>query len=160
MRYERDQRAVSIAVTHVLAIGITAVLMSGLLLGAGNMLDTQHEQSTESSLETIGERLASEIAGVDRTLDEEEVVRVETSHHRFAGGSQYTVTLHDDCPSHIDGEHTLVETEQCLQLSSHGENVDVVIPIVTENDLNNASVQGGPIVIEGDKDEITIEEGS
>ena len=159
----RDERAVSIAVTHVLAIGITAVLMSGLLLGAGNMLDTQHEQSTESSLETIGERMASEIAGVDRTVGEDqdgvEDVSVETSHHRFAGESQYTVTLYEDCE---EDHHPLVETERCIVLASHGEDVDVAIPIVTENELDNRSVTGGPIVIEWDDEDdvITIEEGS
>lgn len=42
-----DDRAVSSAVTHALALGITAILMSGLLIAAGTMLDDQRENSAD-----------------------------------------------------------------------------------------------------------------
>ena len=153
-----DDRAVSIAVTHVLALGITAVLVSGLLLGAGSMLDSERERSTDDSLETIGERLAGEIASVDRAYQEDhENVSVVASHPRSAGTGSYTVTLYenegeDDCGDLIQN--------QCLVLSSHTENVEVAIPVKTETELADASTSGGTIVIDVEEDQIEIGDGS
>ncbi|WP_254862463.1 DUF7266 family protein [Halovivax gelatinilyticus] len=157
MKFGRDDRAVSIAITHVLTVGITAVLISGLLIGAGSMLDTQREQSAEATLETIGERLAGEISGMDRMASENsESATIRTDHQRFASGSQYTVELRDSgCD--ID-EYPLVETSECLVLTSHGEDVNVAVPIADHVDVReNSSVTGGPIQVVWD-DGITLED--
>lgn len=147
MHFTRDDRAVSIAVTHVLSIGITAILISGLLIGASTMLETQREDSTEESLETIGERLADEIASVDRLAAAgAENVTIETTHQRSIAGSSYTVTMHTGgC------DRPLVETDQCLVLESRGEDVEVAVPISTQVPLEDGSwASSGPIVIESD----------
>lgn len=156
-----DDRAVSIAVTHVLALGITAVLVSGLLLGAGTMLDSERERSTDDSLETIGERLAGEVASVDRAYENDtDNVSVVASHPRSAGTGSYTVTLYEN----VDGEDCgdLIQN-QCLVLSSQTEDVEVAIPVKTETELaDEMSTSGGTIVIgvDPDEDEIVIGDGS
>ena len=180
--FAADERAVTVAITHVLTVGIATVLITGLLFGAGTMLDTQREASTEASLEVIGERLAGDVASVDRMAEEDgggfslpifpstgdQSVTVRTDHQRVAGGSGYTVELYDDASDCEDGlldydENGLGgESVSCIQLHSHGEDVTVSVPIVTELDLDTgASVTGGPLVITvTDDDEITLEERS
>ncbi|WP_247731680.1 DUF7266 family protein [Halovivax limisalsi] len=155
MTLERDERAVSIAVTHVLTIGITTILISGLLLGAGSMLENQREEATKSSLETIGERLASEITDVDRIAsDGADNVTVRTDHQRFVTGSQYTVELIETgCAS----EYPLIDTEQCIGLTSNSEGVSVGVPLTTNQSIGG-SVTGGAIIIEWDGGDITLEE--
>lgn len=160
MTLGRDDRAVSIAVTHVLTIGITTILISGLLLGAGSMLENQREQSTQSSLETIGERLASEISDVDRlTTDGATNVTVRTDHQRFVTGSQYTVELHDleQGDSTCVNEYPLIDTEQCISLTAHSEDVSVGVPLRTNQTLDG-QVTGGAVIIELDGGTISLEE--
>ena len=146
MKFDRDDRAVSIAVTHVLTIGITTVLISGLIIGAGSMLETQQERSTEATLETIGERLAGEISDLDRMADEDETESavIRTDHQRFASGSQYTVGLHNSSCE----EYPLINDadQQCIELTSHGDDVSIAIPLSTETPLDDGvSVTGGQI---------------
>ena len=153
--FAADDRAVTVAITHVLTVGIATVLITGLLFGAGTMLDTQREDSTEASLEVIGERLAGDIASADRMANDNSVT-IRTDHQRIAGGSPYTVTLHEDA----DECGPLIDSVSCIQLDSHGEDVSVFVPIVTHTPLaEETSVTGGPLVISvTEDDEIILEE--
>ena len=151
-----DDRAVSIAVTHVLTIGITTVLISGLLIGAGTMLDSERDRSTEASLETIGERLSNEISAVDRIAEDDDEVTVHTSHQRQVTNSLYTVELGENC------DHPLLhdDDQDCLVLSAQGEDVEVAVPVQVNADIDTSSAAtGGTIVIEWDGSEISISDG-
>ena len=153
-QFAADDRAVTVAITHVLTVGIATVLITGLLFGAGTMLDTQREDSTEASLEVIGERLAGDIASADRMANDS-TLTIRTEHQRVAGGSPYTVTLHEDA-----GDcGPLIENVSCIQLDSNGEDVSVFVPIVTNTPLaDGSSVASGPLIISVEDDEITLEE--
>ena len=59
--FPADRRAVSVTITHVLTIGITTILISGLLIGTGTLLDSQKDRATYDEKSTIGDRLAGEI---------------------------------------------------------------------------------------------------
>lgn len=175
MRRLDDTRAVSIAVTHVMTIGITAVLVVGLMVGAGTMLDTERESSAEGSLETIGERLASEIASVDRyaTMDDtsdpdgidvsrsDTDVTVTTSHQSLVAGATYSIEVRDGGPG--DCGPLIEDATSCLRLDAHGEDVTVYVPMSVESDVvaDGGSVTGGPIEIRYDDgdDEIVLAEG-
>ncbi|MCW8172622.1 hypothetical protein D8S78_10765 [Natrialba swarupiae] len=87
-----DDRALSSAITHVLTMAMTTILIAGLFLSSGAMLETQTEMSTEQSLETIGERLAGEIAHVDRLADDGGAVNVTTEHPRTIAGRRIAST--------------------------------------------------------------------
>lgn len=152
-RLLEDDRGVSIAVSHIMTIAITAILISGLMFGAGSLLEGEKDRSAGQSLETIGERLSGEIASVDRLAgNETENLTVTVDHPRTVSGSQYTIDLeNDDCSAPlVDG--------QCLVLTSHGGDVEVGVPVRTDADLEG-SVTGGTLVIEyepDDDDEGTI----
>ena len=155
--FVNDDRGVSIAVTHVLTIGITTILVAGLLIGASSMLDYQRESSTDASLETIGERLANEISKVDRAAAGGGDVRVTTSHQQRVTGSGYSIDL-QEC---TNGELIPDETP-CLVLESFGEDRSVTIPLALSADIDDGGpVAGGNVVIVADGDnggEISLEE--
>ncbi|AGB15907.1 hypothetical protein Halru_1293 [Halovivax ruber XH-70] len=153
-RFDRDDRGVSIAVTHVLTVGITAILISGLLIAGSTLLETEQERSTESTLETIGERLAGEIAAVDQTTDGTDSITVTTSHQRSVGGSGYTVSLTDKC-----GQYPLIDTSPCLVLEASATE-PVAIPLALEDDIDTTTVDGGEIHVTRDESSgnITLED--
>jgi len=153
---DTDDRSVSIAVNHVLTIGITATLLTTLLLGMGGLLDSERERAATESLSTVGERLSGEISSVDRMKNEtSDNVTIRSNYQRTVSGSTYTIELLD---SGCDGP--LVEdVDECLLLSAHQENVDVYVPVKTDTPVENSSVSGGPIKVisHEDDDSITIE---
>lgn len=155
----RNERAVSVAVTHVLTVGITAILISGLLMGSSSLLETEQERSSQEALETIGERLAGEIASVDQTTSASDDVSVTTTHQRMVVGSRYTVTLADSACS--GPEYPLVDSGPCVILESQGEDVTVAVPLATEADVDDGvTVTSGEIVITwNSNDKLTLEDG-
>lgn len=156
MSFIRDDRAVSVAVTHVLTVGITAILISGLLLGASSLLETQQERSAENALNTIGERLGSEITNLDQQATAGETASINTSHQRQVAGSQYTVTLLDSGCS----TYPLIDSSPCVVLESQGEDVTVAIPLSEDIEVeDDVTVTGGPIEIVYDGSKITVRSG-
>lgn len=152
----RDDRAVSVAVTHVLTVGITAVLISGLLLGSSSLLETQQERSAENALTTIGERLGGEITSLNHSTSAGETASINTSHQRQVAGSQYSVTLLESGCS----AYPLIDTSPCVVLESQGEDVTVAIPLSESIDVaHDVTVTGGPIEIVYDGNEITVRSG-
>ncbi|WP_276253767.1 DUF7266 family protein [Halomontanus rarus] len=155
-RLRGDDRAVSVAITHVLTIGITAILISGLMIGAGSMLDSEKERGAKTSLETTGERLAGEIASVDRSATGSGTVTLRVDHPRRVSGSSYSIEFDED----DDCEPLLDETDLCLTLTAQSEDADVQVPVVNETAIDtDASVPGGPITVTYDGDKITLESG-
>lgn len=154
----RDDRGVSVAVTHILAIGITVVLIGVLFVGMGSLVDTQTDRSAESSLETIGERLAGEIASVDRQGG-----TVTAEHPARVSQMSYQVELLENC--HQDEhEPPLIDEDTelpCLRLTASGADAEVFVPFTAESDLEESSVRGGTIDVIYDEaaDEIRLAEG-
>jgi hypothetical protein len=61
-----DTRAVSIAITHALTVAITTILVSGLLISSGTLLESQEERVGDQQLEEIGSDVVSYINEFDR----------------------------------------------------------------------------------------------
>lgn len=151
-----DDRATSIAVTHVLTIGITTVLVTGLLIGAGTMLETERDRSSEASLETIGERLAGEISSVDRLAATDRTTTVTTNHQRVVAGSAYTAELREDC----GGEPSIGDGVDCITLQAHDTAVDVAVPLTVDSALvDGSSARGGAIEIAWNGTHIALQNG-
>lgn len=142
-----DDRGISIAVTHVLSIGITTVLLAGLLLGATTMLGTQQDQNTEIALETVGERIAGEIADYDRMVQDGDEDSVRVSHPSQVAGTGYTVELRVDCS---DGPF-IPTGVNCVVLTATDDNIAVFVPVATDTLVDHGeSVGGGSFVITTD----------
>lgn len=154
-------RGMSVAITHVLTIGITTILIAMLLMGGSAMLDSETEQSAETSLETVGERLAGEIDNVDRIVDDQDdEATIVATHPREVANSGYTVELRKakDC----DDAPLLDNRNPCLELSAHEVDVTVHVPFTVDDDTTivESSAAGGAIEISIEDDEIEISETS
>ncbi|MDQ2051376.1 hypothetical protein RBH26_12910 [Natronolimnohabitans sp. A-GB9] len=156
-----SDRGLSVALTHVLTIGITTILIAMLLVSGSAMLDSETERSTQTALETVGERLAGEIDNVDRIADEDgddETVTLVAEHPQTVANSGYTVELQPE--SDCDGP-LIDESSPCLELSAHDTDVTVYVPVRIDADVSDDQnpVSGGTIEIEyiDDGDDGTIE---
>lgn len=146
-------RGVTMAVTHVLALGISAALLAVLLAGSGAVLEAETDRAAERSLETVGQELAGEIEAADRlTADEsaETVVRVEAP--RTVARTGYSVEARDNCNGAADDA-------DCLRLSAHSVDAAVRVPVSTAADLEPNTVPGGPIVIGVESGRVTLDGG-
>ncbi|SDJ93760.1 DUF7266 family protein [Natronorubrum texcoconense] len=156
-------RGMSVALTHVLTIAITTILIAMLLLAGNAMLDSQTERSTETSLETVGERLAGEIDNVDRIVDEdkdEDTATIVADHPRTIANSQYTIELLQGTT--CEEAPLLDDSNPCVKLTSYDVDVTVHVPVAIDDDRieSETSVTGGSVEITYDSDDgITLAGG-
>jgi hypothetical protein len=96
-----EDRGASVAVNHVLAIGITTILISGLLLSAATLLRDQRAQNAEPELRTIGNEIASHVAEGERIVDgPNDQITFHLDQPARIAGSSYDVRIQDTpCPS-------------------------------------------------------------
>lgn len=160
----RSDRGMSIAVTHVLTIGITTILIAMLLVSSSALLDTETDRSADRSLEMIGERLAGEITNVDAiAADSDENVTLTTEHPRTVAGSGYTVELLAAEEDVCGDAPLLTDSTDCLRLTASSADVEVYVPLKVDTDVEHeSSASGGLIEIRYDKgqDHLTIESGT
>lgn len=144
-------RGMSIALTHVLTIGITTLLIGMLLMGGSTMLESETESSTTTSLETVGERLVGELENVDRMATKEgtENVSLVADHPRSITNSGYVVEYDPDCGD---------EGEECLRLSADDVDEEVRVHVDLETDVEPGTVHGGSIEISYEDGTITLQE--
>jgi hypothetical protein len=61
-----DDRAVSVAITHALAIAITTVLLSGLFVASDTLLESQENRVGQDQVDEIGGDVATYLHSFDR----------------------------------------------------------------------------------------------
>lgn len=152
--FSTDDRGVSTAVTHVLTIGITTILISGLFVSTTTMLESQKDRAAYQEMETIGERLGAEITAVDQAANRSPngTTSVTASHPDTIAGGSYRIEL---------GSCETWSRDTCLKLSASQTSEDVEVPFKNVTDVESASVTGGDVRITYNRDgdeEITLEE--
>ena len=152
-RLRGDERAVSIAVTHVLTIGMTTILISGLLIGAAGMLNDQQDRAGQNELQAIGDRTAGEIVtAVDRGNRTDGSVNVSSRQPSDSVAGSYSVQL-------TNASHCRVRDgyDACLTLFASGQDRTAEIPISFYADVEvvDGSATGGQVVVEYDRGDRT-----
>jgi len=134
------ERAVSPVVGYVLTLGISTLLMSGLLIAAGGFVDTQREQTTESELQVIGQQVSADIAAADRLhrTDGATDVVIRRELPDSVVGSQYTVFVRSD----NDGP-----TDVYLRLRTVRPEVTAEVGVTNETNVAESAAGGGEIEI-------------
>lgn len=143
-----DDRGVSVTVTHVLTIGITTILVAGLLLGAGNMLEDQRQSTGDRELRSIGDRTVTEIVtAVDTGASTNSTTVVESRQPGSAIGGSYVVSLSrlgtgEEC-------YTRSGYDGCLVLDASASSIGVEVPISVPAGVTiaNGTAQGGDVEI-------------
>lgn len=139
-----DDRAVSIAVTHALTLAITTVLVSGLLVGAGTLLDGQERRVAESQFDEIGSDLTAQINTVDRlneTGDDVEV-SVQPEYPEHVAGQRWNLEL-------VDGDASeTYETASVVRIHSphHDRTIEYPLSNTTAIDYGSPANSYAPVL--------------
>jgi len=137
-------RATSTALTHTLTLAITAVLISTLLIGAGQLLQNQRERVAHEQFSEIGNNIVTQIDEID-DLDQtgkNVTVRVQPSYPERVVGEPYQLNITDD------DDQFPFETDYALEIQSPVLEQPIQYPLETNAELNEtANTQGGSILI-------------
>lgn len=136
------ERGVSPVFAYVLTLGITTLLIAGLLIAASGYVEGQREAVGENELKVIGQQISADIAATDRLSRTEGAseASVERDIPRAVVGSTYTVHVRKDGAG---------PTYPYLELTMSNPEVSVLVGITLapSSDLVESSVGGGSIVV-------------
>ncbi|WP_134672002.1 DUF7266 family protein [Halorussus marinus] len=136
-----DERAVTTTVTYTMAIAVTTVLVSGLVIAAGSAVSDQRERAVRNELGVVGERLAAELEGADRLVaDREAELRLRTTHPARLAGARYTVAL-------VAGPSGPCDRSPCLALNASNPETSVTITLANATPVRSTAVSGGDVVV-------------
>lgn len=131
-----DTRAVSVAVTHTIMLGITAILISGLILSAGTLLQNQEDRVAQQQVDEIGADVLSHVDTFER-LD--------------ASGETVETTVRLDYPARIaEGPYSVAfvedggpyEMDWTLQIEASALGRTVHYPIPEDVQVVESSARG------------------
>ena len=144
-------RGVSPVFAYVLTLGISTLLISGLLIAAGGFVDTQREATSRSELRVIGQQVSADIAAADRMTRTEGSTEVSISRDlpERVVNSQYSLSVRTD---------TNGPTNPYLQLTTVEPNVTVDVGVASETTVGRSTISGGEMVVEydGAADELVV----
>lgn len=132
-------RGVSAVLGYVLTLGIVALLISGLFFAAGNFVENEHERAVRSELEVVGNRVAADIAAVDRLA--------------LAAGSSGDAELLTDLPPRVAGKSYTIAVSQVpdtdtvyfVNLTAHDLAVEVEVRVKSNTPMVERTVSGGDV---------------
>jgi hypothetical protein len=129
-------RGVSTTLGYVLNLGVAAILVTTLMVAAGSLVDTQRERAVDTELNVIGDRIASDLAAVDRLAraSDDGYVRYEVEVPRRVVGATYDVSINES------GNNTLV-------LAADRSDVTVSVDFDSQVQVESATRQGGPFTL-------------
>lgn len=134
-----NNRGVSAVLGYVLTLAIVTLLISGLFFAAGNFVETEHERAVRSELEVVGNRVAADIAAVDRLA--------------LAAGSNGEAELLTDLPPLVAGKSYTIaispvpdtDTVYFINLTAHDLDVEVEVRVKSNTPVVERTVSGGNI---------------
>lgn len=143
-----DDRAVSVAVGYVLNFAVAALLVSGLLIAGGGLIESQTKQVATDELSVVGHQLADELSSADRLVRAGDVstlsIRNELPRGTAAGG--YTIRI--DVDESSDGG--------TIELRTSSPEVTVTVPFRINSTLEEDQIGGGPVRIEYDGSRLVV----
>lgn len=135
----RDERGVSTTLGYVLNLTVATLVVTGLLVATGGMVDGQREQTIRTELRVIGQQLADDLVAADElaaTAEPGDTVRIERQLPKDVAGRTYTVEVVDPGGA---GPY--------LRLSSAPADVTVRIELTLETAIAESTVDGPAIVV-------------
>ena len=136
-----DNRGVSAVLGYVLTLGIVTLLIGGLFLAAGGFVEDEHERVVRSEFEVIGNRVAADLAAIDRlalaagSTGEAELV---TDLPSLAAGSTYHISLE---------AVTGTDNDYFVNLTANDPQVTVSTRVKIETPVVESTVGGGDVLV-------------
>jgi len=133
----------STPLSHVLSVGITTILIVGLVSGAATFLDAHGDRTARHQMDTIANRLASELNKADTLGRQGDEVSLTATHPDSIAGSTYTARLADEADDCVETTDNV-----CLEVSATEYRYDAVVEIQNKTDLSMYEAQSGVFVID------------
>lgn len=132
-----DTRAVSPAVTQALTIGISTILITGLLVGGSSYIDTKRENTVRQGLQDVGSGVASDLVRLDQ---------FNTS------GISDDITFSSEYPDRVGGESYRINVvpntaRTSIYINSTSSNLGTEIRFENTKDICDSDVRGGEIIV-------------
>jgi hypothetical protein len=151
-------RAVSVTLGYVLALAISTLLVTGLVVAGGGFVEDQREQVIQQELNVIGQHLASNLEKADRLASSgsgsSTVVAINQTFSSQVTGTTYNVGL-------VEADPTAGEPAQ-IELSSARPEVSTTVNVTTLQATvdGDSATNGGAISVQYDPstDELVIDD--
>lgn len=131
-----NDRAVSTVLGYTLTLGISSLLVIGLLVATGGFAADHRQETIRDELRVLGQQLASDLSAADRL--------VRTSDDADA-------SIRRQLPERVTGLAYRIEIgSETVTLTTSEPDVTVEIPVVTRTTLESSTITGGPVVIDYD----------
>jgi hypothetical protein len=142
-------RGVSTALGFVLSLTVTTILISGLLIAGGSLVDGERNQTVRNELRVIGQQMAADLTAADRLarLSDEGTLQIARGFPETVTGARYTVTV-----SSVGGD------AYQLALATRQPDVSVTVGFVSATPVDTGTgFTGGDVVITYDHSVGTLE---
>lgn len=141
-----DARGVSFTVSYVLTLGITVLLVAGVLFTAGQVVSDQRRLAIEDEGTVVGDEVAASVMATDRL-----------ARH----GSDTAVTVGVDLPRLLaDRPYTIELTADAVVVETTDPQVRIEVPLANQSTVRSETVAGGDLqVVYEDDSGITIQAG-
>ena len=137
-----DERAVSVTVGYVLTLAIGAVLLSGVVIGIGGVVDSQTDRVVRGDLAVVGQTAVANLESADRLARAAEVDRPDTA-------DPPVVAVDVDLPDRIAGRpYRIAVDNQSVTLRTDDPEAVAEIPHVANLSVESSRVRGGPIRVQ------------
>jgi hypothetical protein len=138
-----DERGVSVTVGYVLTLAIGAVLLSGVVIGVGGVVDSQTDRAVRGDLAVLGQTTAANVESADRLARAAEADRSSA-----AGATNASVSVAVDLPTRVAGiSYRITVDNDAVTLRTNHPEATLEIPHAARLNVTPASVRGGPIRI-------------
>lgn len=145
-RLRRDERGVSVTVGYVLTLAIGAVLLSGVVIGVGGVVDAQTDRTVQSDLSVLGQTAAANVESADRLAHAAEADRPAA-----VGARNATVSVSVDLPTRVAGApYGITVDDDAVTLRTERPEAALEVPHTARLNVTPTTVRGGPIRIEYD----------
>lgn len=143
-----DRRAVSSTLGYVITLGISGILIMGLLTAGGTLVTNERDVVAREQLTVAGEQLATGMADADRlaATGDGGTIRVEVWLPDGAGSAPYSVRLVSQSTAAGEPNATKIVAE------SPALDVSESVVVRTTFEVADATIDGGPVVVTFDDD--------
>lgn len=140
-RLAADTRAVSVTVGYVLTLAIGAVLLSGVIIGVGGVIDSQTDRAIRGDLAVVGQNTVANLESADRLARAAEEGRPDST-------GAVNVSVDVDLPKRVAGiPYRIAIGNDTAELRTDNPDASVEIAHTATLTVAQTSVRGGPIRI-------------
>ncbi|WP_321168937.1 hypothetical protein [Halorubrum sp. CBA1125] len=130
----------SVTVGYVLTLAIGAVLLSGVVIAVGGVVDAQTDRAVRGELSVLGQTTAANLESADR------LVRAAEADNRPDASADATVSVAFDLPTRVAGiPYRIAVDDESVVLHTDRPDVRVEVPHAVRSDVEATSVRGGPL---------------